>query len=415
LKAPGGERESCVIEPKVEPEAKAREREEGPLRVAYVLASTAGGTGRHAAMLATGCADAGCQVRMLGPAALAPALTAGGDGRVEFRAVTIAARPRPGHDVAAIRRLRRLLADAEPDVVHAHGLRAGALTALALRPAPPALIVTVHNAPPAAAWAALVYAVLERVVARRADAVLCVSADLEARMRRRGARAVERAVVPSPLPAAGHRLADPSPSPAELAGPVPSAAELAGPVPSAAELAATGRPVVLAAGRLTAQKGLDTLLAAAATEPWREWRPVPLVVIAGTGPLARALAGQARDLGVEAAFLGWRADVASLLAACTVFVLPSRWEGQPLIVQEALRAGRPIVASDVGGVHDLTGNAALLVPPGDAAALAAAVLRVLGDDGLAARLAAAATERAATLPTEAAAVAAALALYQRLA
>ena len=99
----------------------------------------------------------------------------------------------------------------------------------------------------------------------------------------------------------------------------------------------------------------------------------------------------------------------ALLAAADVFALPSRWEGQPLILQEALRAGRPIVATDVGGVRDLTGDdAALLVPPGDPAALGQAVLAVLDDAGLGKRLSAAAESRAAELPAESDAVAAAL-------
>jgi glycosyltransferase involved in cell wall biosynthesis len=170
---------------------------------------------------------------------------------------------------------------------------------------------------------------------------------------------------------------------------------------------------VLGAGRLAPQKGFDTLLAAAAG--WRDRQPVPLVVIAGAGPLADELARQAGDLGVDASFLGDRDDVAGLLAAADVFVLPSRWEGQPLILQEALRAGRPIVAADVGGVRDLTGDeAALLVPGNDPAALGRAVLDVLDDPELADRLSAAALSRAAGLPTEADAAAAVLQLYSEL-
>jgi glycosyltransferase involved in cell wall biosynthesis len=108
--------------------------------------------------------------------------------------------------------------------------------------------------------------------------------------------------------------------------------------------------------------------------------------------------------------------VAGLLAAADVFVLPSRWEGQPLVLQEALRAGRPIVATDVGGVRDLTGDdAALLVPAGDPAELSRAVLAVLDDPDLAGTLAKAALSRAASLPTEADAAAAALRLYGHLA
>ena len=69
-----------------------------------------------------------------------------------------------------------------------------------------------------------------------------------------------------------------------------------------------------------------------------------------------------------------------LLAAADVVVVPSSWEGQPLIVQEALRAGRPLVASRAGGIADLTGaDGALLVPPGDPKVLAAAVARLLDD------------------------------------
>ena len=115
-------------------------------------------------------------------------------------------------------------------------------------------------------------------------------------------------------------------------------------------------------------------------------------------------------------FLGHRPDVPVLLAAADVVVVPSEWEGQPLIVQEALRAGRPLVATRAGGIPGLTGEeGAVLVPPGDPAALAAAVLAILGEPGLAARLSRAARARAARLPTAAEAVTAALAAYGRLA
>ena len=142
--------------------------------------------------------------------------------------------------------------------------------------------------------------------------------------------------------------------------------------------------MVLAVGRLAAQKDFGTLLAAAAR--WRDLDPPPLLAIAGDGPLAGELRAQAASVGVDAAFLGHRDDVPDLLAAATVFVLPSRWEGQPLVLQEALRAGAAIVATRVGGVPDLVGDAAVLVPPGDAQALAAAVRAVLADPSLAARL-----------------------------
>ena len=183
------------------------------LRVGYVLGTTEGGTGRHVAMLARGSAAAGLGVRVFGPAAIGELFEtspepAGPDRQaVGFEAVEVSDRPHPARDIATLWRLRRLLVATGVDVVHAHGMRAGALAGLALRLAPgtlwpggrrPALVVTVHNAPPTAAPAAAVYGLLERIVARQADVVLCVSSDLSARMRRAGARDVGRAIVPAP-------------------------------------------------------------------------------------------------------------------------------------------------------------------------------------------------------------------------
>jgi glycosyltransferase involved in cell wall biosynthesis len=256
----------------------------------------------------------------------------------------------------------------------------------------PALAVTVHNAPSAAPGAAAVYALLAWIVARRADAVTWVSDDLGARLRRRGARDAGRALVPAP-PA-------PAPSPAQVAK-------------ARDDLGGTGRPVVLAAGRLTPQKGFGVLIAAAPL--WRHRNPEPVLAIAGDGPLAPALAEQARAAGPGVHLLGQRGDVPALLAAADVVVVPSMWEGQPMFLQEALRAGKPVVASRVGGIPALTGDdGALLVPPGDAAALAAAVESVLDHPALAAKLATAAAQRGAALPSAAAATDAAITLYHRL-
>jgi glycosyltransferase involved in cell wall biosynthesis len=348
-------------------------------------------------MLASGLAAAGAGVTVMGPASVARRFGLGEPAGVSFRPAELGSRPSLS-DAGALLRLRGALARSAtlgPDVVHAHGVRAGALCALALATLPaarrPPLVVTVHNAPPAGRGArALIYRALERVAARRASLVLCVSRDLQERMTAAGARRVGRAVVPAPAPAplspgAGSR--QPASFPA-------------------------GRPVVLGVGRLAAQKEFGTLLAAAAS--WQDMDVVPRVVIAGEGPLLAMLRERAQELGVDALFLGHRDDVPALLTACDVFVLPSRWEGQPLVLQEALRAGAAIVASRAGGIPDLAGpEAAYLVPPGDAAQLAAGVRAILLDQSLAARLRFAARCRAAELPTEADAIAVVIDSYGR--
>jgi glycosyltransferase involved in cell wall biosynthesis len=380
------------------------------LRISYLLAASDGGTGRHVAMLADGCAARGATVHVYGPAAARAGLAQAGGAQPgwDLSVVDIAAGPRPARDLAAVLRLRRLVARDRPGVLHAHGLRAGALAALALAvPGTPRtmLAVTVHNAPPAAGPAAAVYAGLELIVARRADAVLTVSGDLAARMSRRGARLAGRALVPAPAAAAA--------SPAEIAA---LRRELAGGESGGGESGGRepgGPQIVLGVGRLAAQKGFGTLIQAAGR--WQRRPVVPLVIIAGAGPLDAELRHQAGLAGVAVRFLGPRRDVPALLGAADVVVVPSTWEGQPLVVQEALRAGRPLVATRVGGMADLTGDdGAVLVPPGDPGALAAAVTRILDDPEAAARLAAAARGQAALLPTETAAVDQVLDVYEAM-
>jgi glycosyltransferase involved in cell wall biosynthesis len=379
--------------------------------VAVVLGTASGGTARHAGMLAEGCRRAGLAVLAVGPASAEPGFRAGAaawaaspaspaspsrPGEIAFHRAEISDRPRPLHDLAVVARLRRLLRQAGPDVVHAHGVRAGAFAALVLGPARPGrrpvLVVTVHNAPPPGRAGRAVFGLLERICARRAGAVLCASADLAGRMRRRGAARVVEFDVPA-LPA-----------------PAPSADAVAR---ARADFGAGGRPVVLAAGRLAPQKGFDVLVAAAAQ--WRDRDPAPRLAIAGTGPLAAELTAAAARSGADLVLLGERDDVPALLAAADVVAVPSRWEARALIVQEALRAGVPVVATRVGGTAALTGpDAAILVPAEDPAALADAILAVLDDPALAARLSEAARARAAELPSAADAVAAAQAIYQDL-
>jgi glycosyltransferase involved in cell wall biosynthesis len=350
------------------------------MRVALVLATTAGGTGRHVRSIAHGLAARGARVAVLGPASVRDMA-----GPARFAEVDIADRPRPAADAAAVLRLRRLLHGA--DVVHAHGMRAGGL-AVAARAGVP-LVVTIHNAAATGGAAAVAYAALERLVARGADRVLTVSPDLAERMRALGARCVEHALVPAP---ASRRAVTPQERAAVRA-----------------DLGADARPLVLTVARLAHQKGLDTLLAAAPSVPGA------LFVVAGEGPLEASLSELVEHGRLPVRLLGRRADVPVLLAAADVVAVPSRWEGQPLIVQEALRAGRPIVATRVGGIPAMVGDAAVLVEPGEGGALAGAIRRVLAEPDLAGRLSAAAKERAADLPGEDAAVGQLAAVYGALA
>jgi glycosyltransferase involved in cell wall biosynthesis len=156
--------------------------------------------------------------------------------------------------------------------------------------------------------------------------------------------------------------------------------------------------LVTVAGGLTAQKGIDVLLTALAslsgTDALR-----PHLVLVGDGPLRSDLDGQARrlDLTPRVHFLGFRSDIPDLLAAADLFVLPSRWEGCPMVLLEAMAAGVPVVATRVGGVpeivdHDRSG---LLVPPEDPEALAAAIETILSSPDRAQEIAAAGCESVA--------------------
>ena len=152
------------------------------------------------------------------------------------------------------------------------------------------------------------------------------------------------------------------------------------------------RPFALAIGRLVRQKGFDVLLdafAALVADPGFEWD----VVIAGDGPERGALGAQADRLGVgeRVRFAGRtdRAETVDLFRRAEVFVLPSRVEPFGIVNLEAMAAGTPLVASRVGGVPEIVddGVTGLLVEPGDADDLAAALRRVHGAPQLRAQLA----------------------------
>lgn len=144
-------------------------------------------------------------------------------------------------------------------------------------------------------------------------------------------------------------------------------------------------PVVLAMGRLHANKAFDVVIRAMAGVPEAQ------LVIAGDGPERGTLERLAFEEKVSRRvhFLGWREDTAALLAGCDVLAVPSRHEPLGNVVLEAFSAGRPVVAAAVAGPVELIDpdRTGLLVPPEDPARFAAALRTVLGDRRLAAGLA----------------------------
>ncbi len=137
--------------------------------------------------------------------------------------------------------------------------------------------------------------------------------------------------------------------------------------------------MLVAAGRLTRQKGFDLLLQALPAVVAQ--MPDLRLLIAGEGPERRALAGQAARLRLQerVRFLGARDDLEALFAAADGFVLPSRSEGSPYVLLEAMALGLPVVATEVGGVPAMLDGGAngLLVRAEDPPALAAAILRLV--------------------------------------
>lgn len=112
--------------------------------------------------------------------------------------------------------------------------------------------------------------------------------------------------------------------------------------------------IILSVGRLTAQKSPEDLLRAFVELP-AELRDGARLVYVGDGPLRAELQQRATELGVadRVSLSGWRGDVISLMKAADVLVLPSRWEGLPNVVLEAMAAGLPVLAADTGGVREM--------------------------------------------------------------
>ncbi|WP_327120040.1 glycosyltransferase [Streptomyces sp. NBC_01341] len=348
------------------------------LRTVQVLGGGAGSSA-HVSSLAAGLIARGVQVTVCAPA---------GAGRAHGLPATGArfvAVPRRS-DPAAVAALRTACTGA--DIVHAHGLHAAVRAAIAISGRGTPLVMTWHSRVHAEGTHGRLLRLLERRAARAAAVVLGTSWELVDRARRRGARDA--------------RLA-PAAVPASLFGGTADADK------TRAELGAVGRPVLVS----VTQDGHDTLLDAA--REWQAMDPVPLLVVVGEGTRSGTLRHRIADEGLPVVLTDGREDIGALLAAADVAVLPGRGDAGPLLAQEALRRGVPLVAARNSDMPELVGDAAAFVPPGDAAALAATVARLLGDAEQRERLVGAGRAQAAGWPTEDDTIAHVLSVYDELA
>ena len=361
--------------------------EPAPMRVVMVLGKSTGGIGTHVADLAGRLRGQGHRVLVATDELTATTFDLGQSLKVWPTlggAKSPSALAQAGRrELAGLGALRRTIRGAE--VVHAHGHQAGLLAALAigsLRPkARPVLVVSLHNEAATGAGARrTVTDAAQRFVAARAALITGASSDLVERARQFGAQASLLALVPSPrVP--------------QLLAATPADRDRARALIRERLGLDVEAPLIVTISRIAPQKDLDTLLRAARAldgrrnaAPTREQGGVgwTWAVIGGGIPQLRArLEAEAAAQGLPIRFVGAVSDPTAWLLGGDVFVLTSTWEARALVVQEAMAAGVPVVASDSGGLPDLLGPAATpvgcLVPVGDAAGFADAVARLLAD------------------------------------
>lgn len=288
---------------------------------------------------------------------------ASGAERIGIRTLLAPPLSRRRYDPTDVFRVAKLLPAARADIFHAHliwplACRSGLLAALATRI--PVVLGTVHLfVEMKFSWHNLLR---QRLLSHSIDRTIVVSHALGKRLREVfGLRADKVQVIHNGIPISRFEHT------------------------AVHSASSSGRARVLCLARLDPQKGIPFLLQAAAQVPNAQFS------IVGDGPDRAKLEAQARTLGVgeSVQFLGHRKDVPELLAQTDLFVLPSLWEGLPLSILEAMAAGKPVIATAVGGTPEAItdGQTGVLVPPSDARALANAIRTVLADGELARRLA----------------------------
>ncbi len=269
-------------------------------------------------------------------------------------------KPDPVQDVLAVLEIRRLARHLRPDIVQINSSKAGALARLGLVLTGLPVVFTAHGWAFAARRGIRGAATLavERIVAPLTSAIVCVSDwDRSIALTRRIATSARLHLIHNGIA-------------------VPARALDRGPWPA--------RPLLICVTRLVKQKDVGLLLEALGEPGLEHFR----LSVLGDGPERQALLAQRDALGLtdRVEIPGERHDVAEQLARADAFVLPTKWEGLPYCILEAMASGLPVVASRVGGVPELVvdGVSGALVPASDLAALAAA-LRALDADGPRAR------------------------------
>lgn len=269
------------------------------------------------------------------------------------------------------RRLRELLRANPVDLVHAHVYASQVAAALAVRGAGIPLVFTEHSA---GHWKGITARAISRWARGQAADVIAVSDSIARSLRASGMSEHRLRVIPNAVPTARiieEAVREPRRSEQRLVGVV---------------------------ARLQPEKGIDIFLQAAAQMV--DYCPGARFLIVGDGPERTVLQGMAMRLGLgdRTRFLDSVTSGRSILPFLDVLAVPSRTEGAPLAILEAMSAGVPIVASRAGGIPEQVraGREALLVPPGDPTELARAIVRVLYDRALARSLTSAAKVRAET-------------------
>ncbi|MGZ4317712.1 MAG: glycosyltransferase [Gaiellaceae bacterium] len=272
-------------------------------------------------------------------------------------------RPRPRPQLSSAIALARVFRHRDPHLVHAHNPAAGAAVAIAralARRRDIAIVTTYHGVLASRMGRAT------RALSLSSDFVVGCGPTATSQLRALGLSVDHSATVFNAVEAV----------------PTRPAAEIR------QELGAEDAELIVTVGRQVHEKNQALLVDAVALLADR--RPRLRAVLVGDGPLGGELRAQIRRLGLEerVTLAGERPDAVDVVAAADVFVLSSSTEALPLAVLEAMAVGRPVVATDVGGVRDAVQHerTGLLVPPGDAPALAAAIERLLDDDQLSRRL-----------------------------